>query len=143
MDIIRDDDVTVFTDDAGDTLTLLRKVRQRDRAKVAEAESKQSLDALASIGMTMKEAIEDVGRRTREEQAAAEALAERAPASPAIRRLRLLAVARAMSVGGQPIARDAVMEAYDCMPKESVAWVDAQVDTVWAAADPGDAERES
>jgi hypothetical protein len=62
MRIIKDDDVRVFTDQSGDTLTLLATVRQRDAEKASAMESKEAFQSLADMGLSMDDAMKQAGQ---------------------------------------------------------------------------------
>lgn len=141
MRIINDSDTRTFTDPAGDTLTLLVSVRYGSLVKREEMESKEALESLKSIGMSMEDARKISEQATEEERAAA---AERKQGkaddhSADVRRFMLGAVAVSLSVGGRVISEQGkILQAYDQMDPASAAWVDEQVAVVWAASVPGD-----
>ena len=144
MRIINDNDTRTFTDAAGDSLTLLLAVRHRDVLKRDELESGAALEQMKAIGIDYKEAMRLRREATPEELAAAEAKNSEGKEEyePATRRFMLQAVAVRLTVRGEDIGGNAILEAYDKMDPESAAWVDAQVDAIWSGAVPSDAERE-
>ena len=159
MRVIKDGDIRIFTDPAGDTLTLLTRVRHGDRESVEKDETLEALRDMQEAGIDMaafaekaaapeaREARAKLAEAKREKEAAADE--ER---SVAVRRKRLKAVARALTItprddDGKPTGdpetfiQDAILEQYDSMDDESAAWVDAQVDSIWERALPTDAEK--
>jgi hypothetical protein len=140
MRVIREEDTQVFTDPTGDTLTLLVAVRQKDSEGSDELEQQEAFDALKMIGLTLEDAIKQRDTRGEEMEEAAKGAAD-APKSAKVRRFRFLALARQATTGGQTVVRSALAECYDRMDRESVAWVDAQVASIWERAIPGEAEK--
>lgn len=142
MRVINDSDTTTYTDAGGDTLTLLDCPRQRDLEKSEKLEREDAfaqLDDLKRIGIDTEKALSET---TPEQMDKAKEDAKGQALSLDVRRFRLEAVARSMNIGGQVFGGQAILDQYDRMDAASVAWVDAQVATVWSKGQPGDAERE-
>jgi hypothetical protein len=143
MRLISDNDTRTFTDAAGDSLTLLVAVRHRDALKRDQLENTEALDALKGLGLGIKDAMQMERDATPEDLAAARArkAESKDEHSAASRRFMLSAVAITLTIRGEDIGGNAILEAYDRMDPESAAWVDAQVATVWKGATLGDDER--
>lgn len=142
MKIVVDRDTETFTDPDGDTLTLLAFVRQRDVERAEDLAQKEALSALKDLGLSMEDAMRQARESSPEDRATARARISAQELSPALRRLRLEAVARRLCVGGQEYGGQAILEAYESMTPASARWVDEQVAAVWTRATPDDAARE-
>lgn len=142
MRIINDSDTAKFTDPSGDSITLLDCPRQRDVEKSREMEQEDAFSQLDNLKKIMGEDVisEIQSKVTIDPEAAAQAA--EGELSLDVRRFRLSAVARSLCVSGQVYGGQAVVEQYDKMDADSVAWIDAQVATVWAKGTPSDVARE-
>lgn len=142
MKIINDSDTTTFTDDSGDTLVLLDCPRQRDVEKSNKLQREDAfaqLEDLKAAGVDTSAVMEKA--TTEDAEAAAEAAkAEKLPLE--VRRFRLGALAKSLTVSGQTFGGQEVVNQYDNMDYASSTWVDAQVAIIWATSEPDDAQRE-
>jgi hypothetical protein len=143
MKIVSDNDLCVYTDPEGDTLTLLTTVRQRDVEKAADIAQREALDALKDLGISLEEAMKQAQGATEADKAAARERSKKQELSPALRRFRLEAIARVLTIGGEGRSGPDILKAYEDMDAASVKWVDEQVASVWERALPDDASRES
>ena len=143
MRIIENADTVTYTDPDGDTLTLLVSVRHRDVVKRSELESREAMDGLKDLGLSMTDALALEKESTPAELEAARNRRAKSEGdrSPAVLRYMLQAIAQGMRVGEKDIAQSAILDSYDKMDPESAAWVDAQVDGVWTRATPGADDR--
>ena len=143
MRVVTEADTATFTDPSGDTLTLLASVRHRDAVKRQELESREGLEGLKNLGMTMQEALALERESTPEELDAARKRRARSDGerSPSCRRFMLQAIAAGLTIDGKEVAPSAILDTYDKMDPASAAWVDAQVAGVWEAAMPGEDDR--
>ncbi len=142
MKIVTDNDLQVFTDPEGDSLTLLTTVRQRDVEKAQGMAEREALDALKGLGISLEEAMKQARETSPEEQAKARERMKEQELSPALRRFRLEAVGRVLTVGGVGCSGPDILKAYEDMDPASARWVDEQVGIVWKRAVPDDASRE-
>lgn len=138
MRIIRDTDTVEFTDDSGDKLVLLKAPRRRDIKACEDVEREDAMRELEGLRALGIDPITEAEKATAEERAVATAAVASAPAADSVRRFRFGALARKLVVDGEAI--DDIMAAYDDMPADSTAWVDAQVASVWEAATPSEAD---
>jgi len=143
MKVVGDNDLQVFTDPEGDTLTLLWSVRQRDVEKAQGIAEREALDALKDLGISLEEAMNQARQTSPEEQAKARERIKKQALSPDLRRFHLEAIARVLTIGGEGCSGEDILKAYDNMDPASAAWVDEQVASVWDRALPDDASRES
>jgi hypothetical protein len=141
MHIVTEADTVIFTDPVGDTLTLLKNVRQKDVTALEELERKEALETLHELGYSVADVAKEADLASDEERAAARESAAGRGSSAKARRFRLGAIARGLTVAGKEHAGSAILQAYDEMDPASGAWVDAQVDGVWAPSTPGEAEK--
>ena len=160
MRVIKDGDIRVFTDTAGDTLVLLTRVRHGDREAVEKEETLEALRDMKDAGIDLADFAEKAAAPEAREARAqlaeakkeAEATAADSDRSVSVRRKRQKAIARTLTItprddDGNPTGdaatfiAAAILEQYDAMDDESAAWVDAQVDFVWDRAIPTDAEK--
>lgn len=141
MRVIHDSDTIEFRDESGDKLYLHPAPRQRD---VIACDDMARREAIAAMDELKKSGV-DTDKILADAQADPDALAKaqesvRENVSPAVRAFRFKALAVRMTVAGESLGGNAVVEAYENMDPESAAWVDEQVASVWDAAIPGDAD---
>lgn len=145
MRIIDDKDTTDFTTPDGTaTLTLLQAVRHGDAERIGLLQKDEVISNLRAIGMDLKMAMEQMAQLSVGEREQAEKQAAQEPPSASVRLAKLKAVAVKLVVGGTEYGgMPNVVKAYQKMDGEFAAWVDAQVEQVWAASVPSDDEKKS
>lgn len=145
MRIVQDSDTSEFQDSSGDRLVLLSAPRRRDVVKSEELERDEAVAQMKLIreqGLTnVDEAIEKVSQGDKDAVAQAEQAAADMEWGPEIRRFRLAALAVALYIDGDKLGGDAIVDAYDRMDPNSVAFVDACVKEVWSGSKPTKAEK--
>lgn len=139
MRIIHDYDTDVFTDPDGARLTLLVAPRQRDVVACDDVARKEAFAMQAEIKAAGMDVDKMLAEADPAKVKAATASAE-SSVSAKVRRFRLDALAVSLGIGTEAFGGHEVAKQYDSMDPASVAWIDAQVASVWESAIPSEAD---